>query len=257
MKVLERKYAVITGGSDGIGFEIAKAVAKNGANLLLIGRNQDKLLKAAAELSDTGVRVETISHDLSFTDSLKALAEKILNIYPDIDILVNDAGVARFASFETVSAQDMNYSFDLNVKAPFWLTQNLLPSLKQNKGSVINISSFHASRIMPGIYSTVYSMTKGAINAFTKALAYELGPFGVRVNAVAPGNVYSSKVTAYIENLPEEQREKFNEFVRTNYPLGRLGNLEEIAGIVVYLASNQASWVTGSIINIDGGLTTN
>lgn len=257
MKLLEKRHAIITGGSDGIGYAIAKLFAENGANLLLIGRSQDKLLKAASELSNNGVRVETISHDLSLVNSFTELTEKILNIFPEIDILVNDAGAAKFTSFETVSIQEMDYSFNLNVKAPFLLTQNLLPSLKRNKASIINISSFHAFRVMPGTYSTVYSMTKGAINAFTKALAYELGAFGVRVNAIAPGNVYTSKVQAYIDNIPKEGIEKFNDFVKNNYPLGRFGNLEEISGSVLYLASKQASWVTGSIFNIDGGLTTN
>ncbi|SDE13312.1 SDR family NAD(P)-dependent oxidoreductase [Sporomusa acidovorans] len=257
MKLLEKKNAIVTGGSDGIGYEIAKALAQNGANLLLIGRNEEKLCKAALSLSNTGVQVETLSYDLSCLLSFSELSGKIANIFLEIDILVNNAGVAKFSSFETVSMQEIDYSFDLNVKALFLLTQALLPSLKRNQASIINISSFHAFRVMPGIFSTVYSMTKGAVNAFTKALAYELGPFGIRVNAIAPGNVRTAKVQAYVNNLPGDKRETFNEFVRTNYPLGRFGNLEELGGIAVYLASAQASWVTGSIFNIDGGLTTN
>lgn len=189
--------------------------------------------------------------------SIAELADKIINIFPEIDILVNNAETAEFTPFERVSIQELDYNFNLNVKAAFLLTQKLLPSLKRNKASIINISSFHVFRVMPGSPSTVYSMTKGAINAFTKTLAYELGPFGVRVNAIAPGNVYTSKVQAYVENIPEQGKEKFDEFTRMNYPLGRLGNPEEISDIVVYLASKQASWVTGAIFNIDGGFTTN
>lgn len=257
MKALEKRKAIITGGSDGIGYAIAKSFAENGADLLLVARNQEKLLKAASQLTNTGVSVETLAHDLSSINSIAELTDKIINIFPEIDILVNNAGTAEFTPFERVSIQDLNYSFNLNVNAAFLLTQKLLPTLMRNKASIINISSFHAFRVMPGIPSTVYSMTKGAVNAFTKTLAYELGPFCVRVNAIAPGNVYTSKVQAYIDNIPEQGKEKFNEFLRMNYPLGRLGNPEEISGIAVYLASEQASWVTGAIFNIDGGFTTN
>lgn len=132
-----------------------------------------------------------------------------------------------------------------------------MPTLKRNKASIINISSFHAQRVFPGVPPTVYSMSKGAINAFTKTLAYELGPSGVRVNAIAPGNVYTSKVKAYIESVPQEARQKLNDTLKMKYPLGRAGRPDDIGGIALYLASEQAGWVTGSIFNINGGLTTN
>ncbi|MCX7711949.1 MAG: SDR family oxidoreductase [Clostridia bacterium] len=257
MKVLEGKRAVITGGSDGIGYAIAKAFAENGADLLLIARNQEKLENAARDLSAYESKVEVLSHDLSNTESIDSLIEKVSNVFPDINILVNNAGGAEFIPFERVSPQQYDKLFDLNVKAAFLLTQGLLPSLKENKGSIINISSFHAQRVMPGYPSTVYSMAKAAVNAFTKALAYEIGPLGVRVNAIAPGNVSTTKVKAAMANVPEQAKLKMQEMIKGIYPLGRIGNAEEIGGVAVYLASEQASWVTGSIFNIDGGLTTN
>ena len=110
---------------------------------------------------------------------------------------------------------------------------------------------------MPGIPAAVYALTKGAINTFTQTLAYELGSFGVRVNAIAPGNVLTDKVKAYMENTPDQAKQKLQETVKALYPLGRIGLPAELGGIAVYLASEQASWVTGSIINVDGGLTTN
>lgn len=257
MRSLEKKKAVITGGSDGIGFAIAKAFAENGADLLLTGRNPERLKKAASLLSGSGVAVETISFDLSEVEFIEQFAGKISALFPDINILVNNAGAAEFTPFEYVNFQQMDYHINLNVKAAFFLTQKLLPSLKRNRASIINISSFHAHRVLPGFTSTVYSMTKAAVNAFTKALAYEMGPFGVRVNAIAPGNVYTSKVRAFIDSIPQQGKERFDEMIKANYPLGRLGNTEEIGGMAVYLASDQAGWVTGSIFNIDGGLTTN
>ncbi|MCX8128857.1 MAG: SDR family oxidoreductase [Clostridia bacterium] len=257
MKVLENKRAVITGGSEGIGFSIAKSFAKNGCDVLLIARNRDKLDKAASDLSVYGTKVETISFDLSNTESIMELAGSITDIYPKIDILVNNAGGAEFKAFESVSAKCFDYLFDLNVKSMFLLTQGLLPALKQNNGTIINISSFHAQRVMPGYPSTVYSIAKAAVNAFTKSLAYELGPQGIRVNAIAPGNVSTSKVRAAMENIPEQAKGRMQEMIRTIYPLGRVGTPDELGGIAVYLASEQAAWVTGSIFNIDGGITTN
>ena len=258
MKALESKKAVITGGSDGIGLAIAKAFAENGAKLLIIGRNPEKLEKAEVELSSYGRKVEVLSHDLSKTESIKELSCRINSIFPETDILVNNAGTAEFVPFERVKVQSLDYLFDLNVKSLFLLTQGLLPSLKNRKSSIINISSFHAQRVMPGYPSTVYAMTKAAVNTFTKTLAYELGPSGVRVNAIAPGNIRTSKVRAALENISDQAaRLKMQETIKTIYPLGRIGNIEEIGGIAVYLASDQASWVTGSIFNIDGGLTTN
>jgi NAD(P)-dependent dehydrogenase (short-subunit alcohol dehydrogenase family) len=257
MKVLEHKKAVITGGSDGIGFAIAKAFARNGADILLVARNQEKLEKAVSELSALGTNVKTLSCDLSAVDSVQDVANNILTIFPDIDVLVNNAGVAKFTPFEQITLQELDYQLNVNVKAVFLLIQSLLTSLKKNKASIINISSFHAQRAMPGIPAAGYALTKGAINTLTKTLAYEMGPSGVRINAIAPGNVLTAKVKAYMANIPEQDKARFQQMITTLYPLGRVGEPEELGDIAVYLASDQASWVTGSIINVDGGLTTN
>lgn len=257
MKTLENKQIVITGGSEGIGLAIARAFARKGAALLLIARHLDKLNRAKEELLGFGVRVETVVADLSAADSFAGLTGQILEIFPDIHVLVNNAGAAIFTPFGQVSVQELDYQINLNIKSVFMLTQGLLPSLKQTKGCIINISSFHARRVIPGISAAGYALTKGAINTFTQTLAYELGPYGVRVNAIAPGNVLTDKVKAYMEGIPGQARQKFQETIKTLYPLGRIGSPEDLGGIALYLASEQASWVTGSIISIDGGLTTN
>ncbi|MFL0249969.1 SDR family NAD(P)-dependent oxidoreductase [Clostridium neuense] len=257
MKLLKGKKAIITGGSDGIGYAIAKSFAENGADILLVGRNKNKLDKALQELSKYGVSIKIISHDLSKCEKLQELTSMIIDSFHDIDILVNNAGEAEFVPFNHVDIKGFDHLFDLNVKSPFFLTQGLLPALKKNKASIINISSFHAQRTLPGYPSSVYSMTKSAINAFTKTLAYELGPHGIRVNAIAPGNVATSKVKTALEGASEQAKMKIQELISTIYPLGRMGNAYELSGIAVYLASDQSSWTTGSIFNIDGGLTTN
>lgn len=257
MRPLDQKTAVITGGSDGIGLAIARTFSQHGADILLVGRDQKKLSEAKAELSRDGGNVETISADLSRVDEVRSLGTEILKHFPRIDILVNNAAVAKFTPFETVDMEELDYQINLNVKSIFLLTQALLPSLKQTKGSIINISSMHAQRAIPGIPTVAYALTKGAINAFTRILAYELGPSGVRVNAIAPGNVLTDKVKAYVANVPEQDKLRFQGLIKTIYPLGRLGQPSEVGGIATYLASDQSAWVTGSIFNIDGGVTTN
>lgn len=255
--MLTDKKAVITGGSDGIGLGIARAFAEQGADLLLIGRDRDKLEKAAAEISGCGGRAATLSWDLAAVDSVAELGHAIRAMYPEIDILVNNAGTARFTPFAEVRQQELALLIDLNVKAPYLLTQALLTPLKARKGSVINISSYFSHRMLPGRPSTAYSLSKGAVDAFTRALAHELGPTGVRVNAIAPGTVNTALVRANLERLSDEERLKFAAMVQTVYPLGRIGEPEDIGGMAAYLASDQARWVTGGIFAIDGGLTTN
>ena len=255
--MLSNKRAVITGGSDGIGFGIAKAFAENNANVLLVARSKEKLKESAATLSQYGAGVEILSADLSDVTAVKKAAQDILNIWPELDVLVNNAGIARFNPFVETNEAELDLHLNLNVKAPYVLTQQLFDALAARKGSVINISSYFSHRMLPGRPSTVYSLTKGAMDAFTKSLAYEAGPQGVRVNAIAPGTVNTSLVQANIDRLTDEGKTKFAKMINTIYPLGRIGEPDDISGAAVFLASDQARWVTGAILDVDGGLTTN
>jgi NAD(P)-dependent dehydrogenase (short-subunit alcohol dehydrogenase family) len=255
--MLLNKRAVITGGSDGIGFGIAKAFAQNGAHVLLVARDEEKLRTAAATLSPFGVEVKVLSADLSDMPTVGKIAEDILGIWPDIDVLVNNAGTARFTPFLDTTETDLNLLLNLNVKAPYFLTQRLFSALETRTGVVINISSYFSHRMLPGRPSTAYSLTKGALDAFTKALALESGPQGVRVNAIAPGTVNTSLLQAHTARFDEEAKTQFAAMVKTVYPLGRIGEPDDVAGAAVFLASDQARWITGTILAVDGGLTTN
>lgn len=257
MKRLLHKKAVITGASDGIGLGIAQAFAQNGADVYLIARNPEKLEKASTELMGYGVNVKTLAADLSDIHAIEQVSKKILDEWNQIDILVNNAGTSIFTEFAKVAIDEFDYQMNLNVKSPYLLTQNLLPALEATKGNVINISSYLAHKMLPGRPSTVYSLTKGAINSFTKALAYELGSKGIRVNAIAPGTVNTPLVREDLSKLPEQERLNYYDSLPTIYPLGRIGEPDDLGGIAVYLASDEAKWVTGSIISVDGGLTTN
>lgn len=254
--MLSRKRAVITGGSEGIGLGIATAFAKNGANLLLVARDEEKLRVAAAALAPLSADVKVLSADLSDMLAVRRAAADILGIWPDIDVLVNNAGTARFSPFSETTETELDRLVNLNVKAPYFLTQHLLGALKTREGVVINISSYLSHRMLPGRPSTAYSLTKGAMDAFTKALAFEAGPLGVRVNAIAPGTVNTPLLQAHFAKLEKEARMRYAGMLQSLYPLGRIGEPDDVAGAAVFLASDYARWLTGAILPVDGGLTT-
>lgn len=255
--MLKNKRAVITGGSDGIGLGISKAYVKNGADLFLVSRNENKLREAKAALSPYGTNVRSLSADLSDTGDILGASQQILAAWPEIDVLVNNAGVGVFCPFSETTEADLDLHLDINVKAPYMLTQCLLNAIHARKGNIINISSYFSHRMLPGRPSTAYSLTKGAIDAFTKSLAYEIGPMGIRVNGIAPGTVNTPLVRSNFNKLTEDGKAKFNEMIKTIYPLGRIGEPGDISGAAVFLASEEARWITGSILAVDGGLTTN
>jgi NAD(P)-dependent dehydrogenase (short-subunit alcohol dehydrogenase family) len=250
---LQGRRTLITGGSDGIGLAIAQAFAREGAELYLVGRGSDKLKRAQEHLEDTTVKI--IEADLSTGAGVDSVVRQIEELGKPLDVVVNNAAVALFLPFEAVTSDQFQHSFALNVTAVYFLTQRLLPHLTQPGGSVINISSYFADKMLPKRPSTLYSLSKGAINSLTKSLAYELGSRGIRVNAIAPGTVDTTMRRASIENLSAEAQEELQRFVDRSYPLGRIGRVSDIGGIAVYLASDEASWTSGGIFPIDGGLT--
>ena len=256
-QILKGKYAVITGGSDGIGLAIAKVFAENGANIILIARDEEKLEQVKQDLSVYDVGIYTFAADLGILSSVKITSEKILQAVSNVDILVNNAGIGRFISFKDTSEESLDMHINLNIRAPYFLTQYFLDSLIESKGNVINISSYFSHRMLSGRDSTAYSLTKGAIDSFTKSLAFEIGKKGVRVNAIAPGSIETPQLNLNIERLTPHEQERFREMVQTIYPLGKIGEAEDVAKAALFLASEQAKWITGSIMSVDGGLTTN
>ncbi|MGV8963381.1 MAG: SDR family NAD(P)-dependent oxidoreductase [Candidatus Saccharimonadaceae bacterium] len=256
MKLLANKNAVITGGSDGIGLGIAQSFAENGANLILIGRETEKLENAKKQLSQYKTEVHIISADLSKTDEIANLSKQILSIYSQINVLVNNAGIGIFASFAETDISLLDLHLNLNVKTPYLLTQQLLPSLIESRGNIINISSYFAHRMLPGRTTTAYSITKGALNSFTKSLAFEIGHLGVRVNGIAPGSILTPQFNRNLQNLPNDKQIAFHKMVKNIYPLGKIGSSEDVGKSTVFLASDQARWITGTVLAVDGGLTT-
>lgn len=250
---LAGKFAIVTGGSEGLGLAMAEALAREGAELCIVGRSAKKLADAAHQLGDS-LRL-SVSADLATEEGIGRVIEEVRKSGKSVDALVNNAAVAQVVDFEKVARSDYDYALSINVTAPYFLTQRLLPHLRSPGCSVINISSYFATKAIMNRPMSVYSLTKGAMNAMTKALAFELGPKGIRVNAVAPGSVDTPMRRKSVEVMSRERQAELQAYVKRSYPLGRIGEPSDLGGIAVYLASDESAWVTGSIFAIDGGLT--
>lgn len=250
---LADRFAIVTGGSEGLGLAMAAALAREGAEICIVGRNSKKLADAARHLGSS-LKL-SISADLATEAGMGRVVEEVERFGKSIDVLVNNAAVAQVVDFEKVSRSDYDYALSINVTAPYFLTQRLLPHLRSPGCSVVNISSYFAIKAIMNRPMSVYALTKGALNAMTKALAFELGPKGIRVNVIAPGSVDTPMRRKSIEVMPPERQAELQAYVKRSYPLGRIGEPSDLGGIAVYLASDESAWVTGSIFAIDGGLT--
>ena len=253
---LQDKRTLVTGGSDGIGLAIAEAFVREGADVLIVGRDAGKLEAARQKLAALGQAgsVETVSADLATSLGVAAVVEQVKASGRPLDVLVNNAGVAYLVPFETVNEAQFQHSFALNVTAAFFLTQGLLQHFGAG-ASVINISSYFANKMIPKRPSSLYSLSKGALNSLTKSLAFELGPRGIRINAIAPGTVDTAMRRKTVDNLPIEAQAELKAYVERSYPLGRIGRPDDLAGMAVYLASSEAAWTSGAVFAVDGGYT--
>lgn len=251
-----KRWVVVTGGSDGIGLAIAEGFGRNGDNVVIIGHEAKQLEVATARIREYGVQAEGICADLRDNKVVMTLASAVLKMTTKVDVLVNNVGMIRFTPLKDVTEEEFDNFATLNLKAGYFLTQGLLDELTAARGSVINMTSYFANKMLPGRPSTGYSMTKGAIVSLTKAMAYEFGPLGIRVNAIAPGTVDTPGRTAEILKMSRQAQEDLAAFNKRSYPIGRIGKPEDVAGLAVFLASPAAEWITGSIMAVDGGLTT-
>ncbi|WP_158223007.1 SDR family NAD(P)-dependent oxidoreductase [Halovibrio salipaludis] len=246
MNELSEQTVLVTGGTKGIGLAISQAFSRQGARVITVGRHH----------SDEPASAHHIQADLSTPEGCRQVADYVRETETRLDVLVNNAGMARFSTLGATDDGPLEAHMALNLLAPYRLVRDLLPQLRESSGCVINISSYFARRMLPDRPSSAYSMTKGGLDALTGALAFELGPEGIRVNGIAPGTVDTPQFHQNLEGLPEQARISFQQAIPQLYPLGRLGQPEDIAAVACFLASHQASWMTGAVIPVDGGLTT-
>lgn len=243
---LTDKVAVVTGGSSGIGRAIARRFAREGSKVLIVARNE-------ADLKATADGYPSISYlvgDLTGEATITAIAERIESVYGGrLDILVNNAGWCPVKSIKEVTMADYTHAFDLDVKAVVDLTIHLLPYILQSKGTIINISSIGATHAAPNI--SMYIGAKAAISSFTRGWALDLAKDGVRVNAVAPGAVETNIWN--VPGLTPQESAAHEKSITDGIPMGRMAQPDEIANVVVSLASDQASYVSGAVFAVDGG----
>lgn len=246
---MKGKVAVITGASSGIGKAIALAFAKEGCKVAINGRTQSTLDAVKKEFNDQGYELFTSTFDVADYESIEKFADDVADHYGKIDIWVNNAGQFRSSSILEQSMEEWREIMAINVDSCFWGTKAAAKHMKETGGGVIINESSYAS-ILPACYRSSYATSKYAISGFTRCSAGELAPFGIRVNAVAPGTINtqmqatSGRTAADIEKLSKR------------FALRRMGEPEEVANVCLFLASDMSSYVTGIVIEISGGKLT-
>ena len=242
---LKDKTAIITGGGYGIGLATARAFCKEGAKVILFGRRKEKLISAAEELGDS---VLIVQGDMTHNDDLDQLINKTLNNFKGIDILVNSAGLYNGAPLHEISDSQWDGIMDINIRSIFQLTRRVLPIMMAHKsGSIVHISSILGLIAVPQV--AAYNVSKGALNQFSRSIAVEYGSYGIRSNSICPGLI-ETDMTADLMKDASLMQEWSKE-----YPIGRFGKPEDVASACLFLASDESSFITGTVLPVDGGFT--
>ena len=242
--MLEGKVAIITGGTRGIGFAIAKKYLENNAKVIIFGSRNETVEKAAKELKSLNDKYEIDGYYPNLTDeqNIENTFNEIESKYGHIDILVNNAGISSRTKIEDYTDEEYEKISNLNIKSVYVCSKTAVKYLKKTKGVILNTSSMVSIYGQPS--GVMYPTSKFAVNGMTKSLARELAPLGIRVNAVAPGITN----TDMVKNLPKEMIEPLIKTI----PLGRIGEPEDIANAFLFLGSDMASYISGVILSVDG-----
>ncbi|SFZ92042.1 NAD(P)-dependent dehydrogenase, short-chain alcohol dehydrogenase family [Flaviramulus basaltis] len=237
------KKAIVTGGNSGLGYATAKKLCDNGIKTYIIGRTKDKTENACAEIGENAIPV---IFDLNNLDEIPAIIAEISN-GDNIDILVNNAGINQKKEFTEVTNEEFSNIIQTNVLSVFAISREVVKIMKKHDGgSIVNISSMASQYGLPKVIA--YSASKGAIETMTRAMTVELAEFGIRVNCVAPGFIKTKMSAKALDNDPERKNK-----VLSRTPMGILGDPSNIADAVYFFATNESSFVTGTVLPVDGG----
>lgn len=243
---IHNKTILVTGASSGIGRGCAIILSRQGANVIISGRNKEKLLSTLSEMEGDGHKM--VLADLSLQENITKLAEEC----PILDGYLHSAGILKLCTTKSVNRQILEESFNTNVQAPIMLTNALLRKKKlKSKSSIVYISSL-SGVFIGGTGEISYSATKGALSGYMKTAALELGPRNIRVNTICPALVPTDLSKQYHEIVSEEI---LKAEIPTKYPLGRMGTTDDVANAAIFLLSDASSWITGTNLILDGGLT--
>ena len=245
--ILANKVSVITGGARGIGLAIAEKLAKEGTDIAICDVNDESLNTARSELEKTGRKVLTSKVDVTNFGEVQSFVQKILDNFGRIDILINNAGITRDGLLVRMGEADWDAVINVNLKGTFNCTKALAkPMMKQRGGKIINIASIIG--IIGNAGQANYAASKGGIIAFTKSIAKELAPRNINVNAIAPGFIQTDMTAVLAENVRNEMLKLI--------PLGKFGTPSDVADLVVFLVSDNSAYITGQVIQVDGGMVT-
>ena len=243
------KSIIVTGATSGIGRAAAEAFAREGASLLLTGRDADALARVVAQASAAGGRAVACAADLIEAAAPGRVVGAAVEAFGGVDVLVNAAGIIASGTIEGTSDQAWDDMMAVNLRAPFRLMRAAVPHLTARKGAVVNVSSVNGLRAFAGVLA--YCVSKAAVDHLTRCAALELAPAGVRVNAVNPGVTVTNLHRR--SGMDDARYAAFLERSKETHPLGRPGRPEEVAAVIQFLASDRAGWMTGETIPVDGG----
>ena len=238
------KVALVTGGSRGIGYAVAKIFSEKGATVVITGKDSQRLEKAASEINN----VTGIVADIRNKDDVKNVVKKLIEKFGRLDILVNNAGIfPKIKLLHEIDEDEWNEVLDVNLTGQFRFTKEAIPHLQKTAGSIINISSDAGLKAYQDFNADAYSAAKAALILLTKCWALEYAKDKIRVNCICPGVVDTDMTKPFMKT------QKDIEFMNSEHPIGRIGQPEEVAKAVMYFASDDAAWITGAILTVDGG----
>lgn len=243
------KVVIVTGASSGIGRAAAEAFGREGAAVVVVGRDETGLAAAATAVRLAGGRPVMCRADVTADDAPERVVRTAVDAFGGIDVLVNAAGIIASGTLEATSDETWDAMMAVNARAPFRMMRAAMPHLAARKGAVVNVSSVNGLRSFPGVLA--YCVSKAAVDQLTRCAALEMAPHGVRVNAVNPGVTVTNLHRR--SGMDETQYAAFLERSKTTHPLGRPGRPEDVASLILFLASERASWMTGETIPVDGG----
>ena len=246
---MTNRVAIVTGASSGIGRATAALLAKQGVHVVAFGRSENELNALRSENSDGNGAIRVHLGDVTETSQVDRLVSETVDHFGRIDVLVNSAGIIKNGSIETTTLDDWDRMLNINLRSIFYVMQKCVPHLEITKGNIVNVSSVTGTRAFPNVLA--YCVSKAGTDQLTRCSALELAPKGIRVNAVNPGVVVTNLHRR--GGMTEVDYEKFVANAANTHPIGRPGSPEEVAELICFLASEQASWITGATYEIDGG----